>query len=222
MPAEGRSEARRGRQVGAAAPPPCPRGRARPPPPEARPGPPLTPSRIGAGEPAQASPFGGEAGARFKRGRLIHRLLEGLPGLPSADRAAAARTYLARPLHGLDKQAVEEISATALAILDDPRFGSLFGPGSRAEAAIVGRVSGRDISARVDRLVVTEAEVSVIDYKTGPPPDEPPPPYLRQMAAYRALLSDVYGDRPVNCFLLWTDGPELMALPGDLLDAHAP
>ena len=86
----------------------------------------------------------------------------------------------------------------------------------------MGRVSGRDVSARVDRLVVTETEVSVIDYKTGPPPDEPPPPYLRQMATYRELLSGIYGDRPVTCFLLWTDGPELMALSGELLDAHAP
>ena len=203
-------------------PSPLPPWAAKPPPPEARPGPPLAPSRIGAEEPAQASPFGGEAGARFKRGRLIHRLLEGLPGLPPADRADTARAYLARSVHGLDSEAADEISATALGILDDPRFAHLFGPDSRAEAAIVGRVSGQDVSARVDRLVVTEAEVSVIDYKTGPPPDEPPQPYLRQMAAYRALLSELYGDRPVNCFLLWTDGPELMELSADLLDAHAP
>ena len=86
----------------------------------------------------------------------------------------------------------------------------------------MGRISGRDVSARVDRLVVTGAEVSVIDYKTGPPPDEPPQPYLRQMAAYRALLSGLYGDRPVSCFLLWTDGPELMELSADQLDANAP
>ena len=173
-------------------------------------------------DPAPASPFGAEAGVRFKRGRLIHRLLEGLPGLPLADRADTARAYLSRAVHGLDSAAADEITATVLGILDDPRFAHLFGPDSRAEAAIVGRVSGRDVSARVDRLVVTEAEVTVIDYKTGPPPDEAPLSYLRQMAAYRALLSGVYGDRPVNCFLLWTDGPELMALSGDLLDAHAP
>ena len=193
-----------------------------PPPPEARPVPALAPSRMGTGDAAPDSPFGPEAGARFKRGRLIHRLLEGLPALPADDRADTARAYLARPFHGLDSDSAAEILATSLAVLDDPRFASLFGPGSRAEAAIVGRIAGRDTAGRVNRLVVTEAEVSVIDYKTGPAPDTPPPSYISQMAAYRALLSELYGDRPVRCFLLWTDGPKLMELGSEILDAHAP
>ena len=40
------------------------------------------------------------------------------------------------------------------------------------------------------------------------------------MAAYRALLSDAYPGFSVNCCLLWTDGPRLMALPEGLLDQH--
>ena len=43
-----------------------------------------------------------------------------------------------------------------------------------------------------------------------------------QMAAYRAVLREIYPDRPVSAALLWTDGPRLMALPGALLDRWAP
>ena len=91
---------------------------------------------------------------------------------------------------------------------------------------MVGVVGGRAVSAQVDRLVVTDAAVTVVDYKTNRPPpvdeDHVGAVYLGQMAAYRALLSDVYPDRAVRCGLLWTDGPSLMALSDSVLDDHAP
>ena len=80
------------------------------------------------------------------------------------------------------------------------------------------------IVGQVDRLVVSDEEILVIDYKTNrPPPIEPSQVasiYLRQMALYRALLRDIFPDTPVRCALLWTDGPHLMPLPDDLL-THA-
>jgi ATP-dependent helicase/nuclease subunit A len=45
-----------------------------------------------------------------------------------------------------------------------------------------------------------------------------PPIYLRQMAAYRALLRGVYPGHRVRCALLWTDGPLWMEIPEELLD----
>jgi len=42
------------------------------------------------------------------------------------------------------------------------------------------------------------------------------------MAAYRALLTSIYPDRPVHCALLWTDGPRLMPLSAHLLDGYLP
>jgi len=78
----------------------------------------------------------------------------------------------------------------------------------------------------VDRLAVTAATVTVVDYKTNRPVPkrarDAPPAYLKQMAAYRALLERIYPDRAVRCVLLWTAGPEIMPLPDSLLDAYAP
>ncbi len=48
------------------------------------------------------------------------------------------------------------------------------------------------------------------------------PVYLRQLAAYRALLADAYPGFAVDCCLLWTDGPHLMRLPVQLLDDYSP
>jgi ATP-dependent helicase/nuclease subunit A len=82
------------------------------------------------------------------------------------------------------------------------------------------------LSGQIDRLVVTAAEVLVLDYKTNRPPpateSDVAEIYLRQMAAYRAVLRRIYPDRPVTCALLWTDGPRLMPLSPWLLDRYSP
>ncbi len=165
-------------------------------------------------------------GLRFRRGRLIHALLQHLPALPVADRAAAAARFLARPGHGLEEAAQAPLAAEVMALLEDGRFADAFGPASLAEAPIAGRVGGRLLAGQVDRLLVAPDRVQLIDYKTNrPPPGEPDdvsPAYLRQMAAYRALLRLAFPGRAVECALLWTYSAALMPLPDHLLDAHAP
>ncbi|MCC5995374.1 MAG: PD-(D/E)XK nuclease family protein, partial [Oceanicaulis sp.] len=177
-------------------------------------------------EPVSLSPLAEGAGDRFRRGALIHKLLQTLPDVARERRAASAARYLAAQRDLTDARR-EEIARETLRVLDDPQFAPLFAPGSRAEASISGRAPGLPddvvINGQIDRLVVTDHEVMIVDYKTNRPPPETPDQvagaYLAQMAAYRALLQSLYGDRPVRCALLWTDGPRLMALPDALLDA---
>ena len=112
-------------------------------------------------------------------------------------------------------------------MLEDARFSRLFGPGSRAEVPVVGVVAAdRVLSGQVDRLLVDEAGVWIVDYKTNRPApvleEDVAPVYLQQMAAYRAALRLIYPGRPVHCLLLWTDGPRLMPLSQEVLDRWAP
>jgi ATP-dependent helicase/nuclease subunit A len=194
-----------------------------PPPPEPAPPRPLAPSRPAVAEPAVRSPLGDDDGERFRRGLVIHRLLQSLPELPAEARRPAAERFLARAAPGLDAAALAD---EACAVLETPAFAPLFAPGSRAEVPIVGRLGDTVVSGQVDRLAVTAGEVLIVDYKTGrsPPRSAPETPlaYLRQMAAYRALVRAIYPDKSVRCALVWTDGPRLLALPEALLNAHAP
>jgi ATP-dependent helicase/nuclease subunit A len=90
---------------------------------------------------------------------------------------------------------------------------------------VVGRVGGKAIAGRIDRLVVEQRRVSILDYKTNRPPptrlEEVPELYLDQMAAYREALARVYPGSEIRCALLWTDGPRFMEIPGALLDGRA-
>ncbi|WP_233245676.1 UvrD-helicase domain-containing protein [Marinicauda salina] len=177
-------------------------------------------------EPAPLSPLAPGGEARFRRGALIHKLLQTLPDLPEARRAESATRYLAAQPELSDAQR-EEIRDETLAVLDHPEFAPIFGPGSRAEVALAGAApdlpDGVTVNGQIDRLVVTDHAVLIVDYKTNRPPPERvedvAPAYLGQMAAYRALMRVLHPDKPVRCALLWTDGPRLMELPEDRLDA---
>jgi ATP-dependent helicase/nuclease subunit A len=201
-----------------------------PPPPEPAPPRPLAPSRPAAEEPSVASPLGPDSGARFRRGLIVHRLLQSLPDLPPGERAGAAARFLALPLHGLGEAERAEILAETLAVLEHPDFAALFGPDSRAEVPIAGVLEGARgaevVSGQIDRLVVTGEAVQVVDYKTNRPApqreDQVSPLYLRQMATYRAVLQGVYPGRRIESFLLWTEAPRIMQLSDEALAGHAP
>jgi ATP-dependent helicase/nuclease subunit A len=203
-----------------------------PPPPEPSPPRPLLPSRPNGPEPATLSPLAIAGRDRFKRGLIVHRLLQSLPELPASERAAAARRFLALPLHGLDQDTQTEICAETLAVLADPRLAELWGPDAQAEVPVVGLIAGSSpgtehaLSGQIDRLVVTRTRVLIVDFKTVRPAplseDDVPPIYLQQLATYRAALARIYPGRPVDCALLWTDGPLLMPISSSLLARHLP
>jgi len=197
-----------------------------PPDTEPEPSRPLTPSReFGQALPA-ASPLGESAGDAMRRGRLVHRLLELLPDLDPAARSAAAAAWLARPGHALGPEQQQVLARQVMAILDDPALAALFGPESLAEVPLAALVGKRAISGQVDRLVVTNDQVIIVDYKTGRSPagteSGVPHAYFRQMSAYRAVLHQVLPEREIRCGLLYTGDPALCWLTDEDLDRHAP
>ncbi|PKU21509.1 double-strand break repair helicase AddA [Telmatospirillum siberiense] len=207
----------------APSPAPLPDWARLPAPPEPVPPRPLAPSRPDEDEPEVRSPYGtGGDAARFQRGRLIHRLLQSLPDLATAKRNEAAARFLGRPGWALSFAEQAALAGEVVAILNDPEFAPIFGPGSRAEVPVVGQVGERILSGQVDRLLVTEKDVLIVDFKTNRPPPRRPADvaavYLRQMAAYRAALACIYPGRTIRCALLWTDAPRLMALDNAVLD----
>ncbi len=209
----------------------APLWRPAPPPPEPVRPEPLAPSRPEGVElgpvPASSSPLAARGGAsRFRRGRVVHALLQHLPSLPRDRRAAAATAWLDRPGHGLAPGEAGRLAAQVMAVIEHPDLAALFGPESRPEVPLSGVIAGKVIGGLVDRLAVLPDRVLVADFKTNRrPPGDPaaaPVLYLRQMAAYRAVLRELFPGRPVACALIWTEAARVDVLADGLLDPHAP
>jgi ATP-dependent helicase/nuclease subunit A len=179
---------------------------------------PLAPSRMDADAPAARSPVGDE-GARA-RGRVIHTLLEHLPTLESERRGEAAARLIAKHAPNLTPDAAGAMARAICDLIAAPAFAPLFGENSLAEVPIVGRIGDAVIAGQVDRLVVTPDRVLIVDYKSGEPPKrnaDTPRAYIRQLAAYRAVLASIYPGRPISCAILWTTTPALIEIaPADL------
>ena len=182
-----------------------------------------SPSRLDEDDTPARSP-GGEL--VFRRGRIVHDILRRIPAPPPDDPRPAIEAHLARPVLALPAGERREIADELLALLADPAVAALFAPGSMAEVPIVGHAGGQAYSGSIDRLVVEEEVVRVVEFKTDRDPPAAPqsirPRYLRQIAAYRALLAEIYPGRRIECTLVWTVGPVAMAIPDGLLHSPSP
>lgn len=185
----------------------------------------VAPSALVKDEQAVLAPFGPGLPERLKRGRLIHALLQRLPDVAPEDRRRAGLSFLLQDTSVSEEDAQEMLNA-AFGVLDHPQFQHLFSQPGRAEAPIVGTApvlgENRILNGRIDRLIITEAEILIVDFKT----DRPAPSsvegigeaYLAQMGAYAAVLAEAWPNRRIRAALVWTDGPRLMELPSDLIE----
>lgn len=188
----------------------------------------LSPSTLGA-----AVETGAYAPARsadaILRGQTLHRLLELLPEIAPERRVAAAHRLAGRMV-GIDREGLRDaLVAEAMGVLTDPAFASVFAPGSLAEVGIGGAPrGGRDglaVLGQIDRLVILEGRILIVDYKTNRPPpsrvEDVPLGYIAQLSAYRALLQQIYPELQIEAALLWTYDARLMPVPAAALDrAH--
>ncbi len=185
----------------------------------------IAPSRVLERREGAAATPAADAMAALKRGRIIHKLLEHLPGLSPAARAEAARRYVALPMHGLAKDAQAEMADAALRVFDDPDLAELFAAGL-AEAPIAGKIAlgGRMMQAggTIDRLLVTKNRVVILDFKTNriAPGDaaDVGEGYIVQMGLYRELTRALYPSRLVQCVLLYTAAPKAIFLADAAMD----
>lgn len=192
---------------------------------EPRPPRPLAPSgglEDVSADPPLAAP---EAAMAAQRGVLIHALLERLPDVPVDARAAGGRAWLARHGPELSQEARDEMLEHALAVLDHPEWQALFSPAALAEVPLAATVGESVIAGTVDRLLVREDSVLVADFKTARHPPRSladiPPSTLRQLAAYAAALGVIYPGRQVNAAVLYTQTPQLIVVPAEILAAYA-
>jgi ATP-dependent helicase/nuclease subunit A len=177
--------------------------------------------------PAVAAAIEAASEAALTRGRLVHRLMQVLPGAPEERRAALAERIIESEMLD-DAELGGSVLAEVLAALADPALGDALGPDSRAEVAIVGNVATERgdyaVSGRIDRLVREPSGWHIIDFKTNRTPPAAfagiDPTSILQMALYRHLLRKMDPAAEVRATLLFTAGPKAFPVPAEAMQAE--
>lgn len=150
------------------------------------------------------------------RGTLIHSLLEYLPDIPFSQRRQWSRAYIRRTFPEMLVGEIESLIEEGISLVSAAHFSWLWGAGSRAEVPVAGIINGREIQGQIDRLVVTETAVKIIDYKSDRVVptcvSQVPEPYTKQLSLYRDLLSKVYPATNIEGYILWTSKASLMKI----------
>jgi ATP-dependent helicase/nuclease subunit A len=157
----------------------------------------------------------------------VHRALEQLASAPAERWSVVALEAASTVLD--DPAAAQLAAAEALRVRRDLLLAHLFAPGSYGEVPLRGVIEWQgtkvDLAARLDRVVVSERDVLIVEFKTDrvvPKADSSiPRSYVTQIALYRAAVARLFEGRPVNCAILWTAEPRLSTLSSSLLDAAA-
>ncbi len=177
---------------------------------------PRAPSDLGGAKSLRAEEEPEDGEVLRKRGTMVHRLLEVLPKISSADRERYSGQMLASEYSATSKE-VASAFAEARRVLQTEEMAFLFEEDTLSEVGIYAKAPGlppEGIAGVIDKLVVAPDAVLAVDFKTNAVvpsiAEETPDGLLRQMGAYLAALEAVYPDRRVDIAILWTREPVLM------------
>ena len=155
-----------------------------------------------------------------KRGVLIHKLLEILPLVEENKRYTTAFRYLER--ERVEEELIHDMITCVQNVFKT--YPDLFGPHSQGEVPLAGHLGNVILSGQIDRLIVNDDSLLIVDFKTqGLIPEnleKISKAYLRQMGIYQTALSQIYPDKAITCGLLWTEEPRFDLLPPALLEKY--
>ena len=155
----------------------------------------------------------------YRRGELMHKLLQYLPETDPQQRCSLIDAFLAENAAEMSIGQRNKIRDELLSLLKNEDFAMIFGSASKAEVPVMGQVGDRIISGQIDRLVVAEDKVMIIDFKTNRPAAQTaadvPTTYRRQLDAYAELVAKIYPYKKICKYILWTNTARLMPLDED-------
>lgn len=158
-----------------------------------------------------------ESGSYFRRGLIIHRLLQLLTtGADKANLQKFIRAFLHANAPEMNDSQKLQIEKEILKLYENDAFSFIFGPQSYAEVPVAGEIDGRIVSAQIDRLYIGDDKIIIVDFKTNRPAAETvsdvAPLYLKQLTAYKKLIEKIYPQKPVETYILWTNNANLMKI----------
>jgi ATP-dependent helicase/nuclease subunit A len=134
--------------------------------------------------------------ALIQRGKLVHKLLQILPTKNKDDWSNILSTQN------------NDVRDIVLNILT--KFSIFFNSNSLAEVPIYGKVDDFIVSGQIDRLVINNDKIIIIDYKnTNSIPTKISNNYIEQLNFYKKIIKKIYTDKAIESYIIWTNFGEI-------------
>lgn len=183
----------------------------------------ISPSDLGG-----AKVLSGDAGLyeelATKRGRQIHTLLEHLPRYPETQWQKLAASLFSHGENSADVIEISDLVAEVGSLIKSPHLEFLFNGSALAEVPITANLpelGQQRIHGVVDRLVITDRSVTIVDFKsnavTTDDPAQVPEGLLRQMGAYLSAVHQIYPNKDIKVAILWTKTGRFVEIPHDIV-----
>ncbi len=177
---------------------------------------PLMPSRLDDEDFVASSPLNEKHPEFYRRGSLIHKMLQLLPEVAKEEQRQKASEYVNRHATYLSEREQKQVIEEVVCLINDDNFAPLFGARAKSEVPIMGEVNGQIISGQIDRLAVLEDKVMIVDFKTNRPAAKSladvPNIYIKQLRAYKSLVERIYKNKTVEMYILWTNTANIMKI----------
>ncbi len=152
----------------------------------------------------------------YKRGTVIHKILQLLHDLGIKETAhQAIKNYLSHE-KDISDALKQNILTEVLNLIQTEKYAFLFSEHAKAEVPVMGIVDSKIISGQIDRLVVDKDKVIIVDFKTNRPAastlKEIPQAYITQLKTYQQLLTQIYPSKKIETYILWTNTLKLMKI----------
>jgi ATP-dependent helicase/nuclease subunit A len=138
----------------------------------------------------------------LKRGETLHKLLETLIPLAPSNRRSFGKQFLEKI--GADPDETRAWLREVCSLLERPDLAWIWDSEGQSEVHVQGSVEGERMSGIMDRLLVTDSYVTIVDFKTDrEPPRHLPAAYQKQLQVYAELLKPLYL-QTIRACVLWT------------------
>ncbi len=157
---------------------------------------------------------------QYEQGEYMHELLENLPKYPVQDWQRLIKSIANKYKH-ISHHDLAECNTQVVNLIQDKLYADIWGKCSSAEVPITGEVDRQKFNAIIDRLIVKESEVIIIDFKTNrtvPKLDNVPLQYLVQMKIYQQLVQQSFPTHNIITQIIWVRERIRMIIPLYMMD----
>ena len=116
--------------------------------------------------------------------------------------------YLENHHNYLKNEEKIEILRQVSNILENHKFDFLFAENSQSEVPILGKINEQLVSGKIDRLIINENEIIIIDYKSDKIAVNEitikTQKYQDQLGFYAKIIKEIYPNKKITCAIIWT------------------